>query len=69
MQAIFRKLFLWLMTGMIVFVVRNGSAAQDAPSASESETVRQLEVPVLRDRVMDLAGILKDSEVQISKKN
>ena len=32
------------------------------PKALESEAVRQLEVPALRDRVMDLAGALKDTE-------
>jgi uncharacterized protein len=62
MGTIFRKVFLWLMAGMVVFVARHSSAAQDMPKASESRAVQQLEVPALRDRIMDLAGVLKDTE-------
>jgi uncharacterized protein len=53
---------MWLVAGIIIFAECSGAVAQEIPKNSGNEAVPQLEVPVLQDRVMDLAGILKDSE-------
>jgi uncharacterized protein len=62
MKTIIFKAFVWLVAGMIVFTARSSNAAQEITKNHENKAVQQLEVPALQDRVMDLAGILRDSE-------
>lgn len=62
MKAITCKAFIWLVAWMIVFTAHSGDAAQEITKNPESTAVQKLEVPTLQDRVMDLAGILRDSE-------
>jgi uncharacterized protein len=54
---------MWLVAGIIIFAECSSAVAQEIAKNSKNAAVPQLEVPVLQDRVMDLAGILKDSEV------
>jgi uncharacterized protein len=62
MRTTISKTVIWLVAGMIIFAACS-SLSQDNSNNSERAADAQLAVPPLRDRVMDLAGILKDTEL------
>ena len=61
MRTTIRKASLLIVAGMIFFAACGGLFRENSQNLEEAAASR-LAVPQLRDRVMDLAGILKDTE-------
>ncbi|MBP1611293.1 MAG: hypothetical protein H6Q04_3528, partial [Acidobacteria bacterium] len=57
MRILICKAFMCLVAGIVVFAECSSAVVQEIDKKSENAAVPQLEVPVLQDRVMDLAGI------------
>jgi uncharacterized membrane protein YgcG len=62
MATFFRNTVVWLIGAWVFLAFPNSFSFQTAPKSVESETVPKLPIPALRDRIMDLACILKDAE-------
>jgi hypothetical protein len=62
MATIFCNALVWLIGVCSFLTAFDSFAFQQVPKSGESERLPKLEIPALRDRVMDLVGILKDAE-------